>query len=101
MRAKQANATTEAMLELAIRTAGAYLERHGTADLEDAFWISLCDEHWAFPGDGPPNPDTSRPRIHAFAVDYTCVWYDTTSQKEVQQRIQKTLIGIMTGRETA
>lgn len=89
MRPKQAGKALEELADFVITAARTHLSASDhTAEEEDQFWASLCDESWTFPGDGPPDPDTDRQRVEMFVCDYTLVWYEA-SKDEIRRRIKR------------
>lgn len=91
MRAKQAGRVLEELADLVITAAHCLLT---TPAEEDAFWAFLCDDKWAFPGAGPPDPDTDRQRTEMLVCDYTLVWYETDKDK-IRIRIRQALVGLV------
>jgi hypothetical protein len=95
MKTKQAGKLLEELADLAITAAHSFLSWPNTVDgAEDLFWDTLCDEHWTFPGAGPPSIDTERPRIEMFVCGYTLVWYES-SKDEVRNRIRGALLNLL------
>ena len=95
MRAKQAGKVLGELADLAITAASRHLQAANASPAEeDAFWASLCDDKWAFPGAGPPDPDTDRQRTEMLVCDYTLVWYEIDKNK-IRTRIRRALTDLL------